>query len=260
MGDAPDRRVEILSDADSLHATWTHFGPGREGADLHIHRTHADFFYVLDGELEIRLGVEDHVVGVEPGKLVQVPPFVVHGFRNSPEADVHYLNFHAPGAGFADFMRGLRDGVTVPFDQEPPPEVGVRPIGEASIGAEEVLADGDGVRVALLADTDDVAFSEVDARAGLPAPPLHLHEHHSESFYVLEGELWFTADGQRFEAPRGSWVQIPPGVPHTFEAPGTAHFLNIHSPSCGYGDFLRKLTSGIDPAEARAAFDQIPAG
>src|SRR3954449_13057265 len=58
IGDSLERRVEILSDDDTVHATWSRFGPGRAGADLHIHRRHTDLFYVLDGELTIRLGTE----------------------------------------------------------------------------------------------------------------------------------------------------------------------------------------------------------
>ena len=53
---SPDRRVEILSSHDSLHATWSRFGPGRDGADLHVHREHTDLFYVLEGEFTLRLG------------------------------------------------------------------------------------------------------------------------------------------------------------------------------------------------------------
>lgn len=56
IGDAADRRVELLSDCDELHATWSRFGPHREGADLHIHRAHTDLFYVLEGELTVALG------------------------------------------------------------------------------------------------------------------------------------------------------------------------------------------------------------
>jgi uncharacterized cupin superfamily protein len=67
VGDTPDRRVEILSDVDSIAATWTRFGPGREGADLHVHREHSDLFYVLAGELTLRLGVEDELVAVPAG-------------------------------------------------------------------------------------------------------------------------------------------------------------------------------------------------
>jgi hypothetical protein len=35
VGDSPERRVEILSDHDALHAIWSRFDPRREGADLH---------------------------------------------------------------------------------------------------------------------------------------------------------------------------------------------------------------------------------
>ena len=81
IGDSADRRVELLSDVDSLHATWSRFGPRRAGADLHIHRRHHDLFYVLAGELTLRLAdAEDVVAGT--GTLVCVPPLVVHGFKN----------------------------------------------------------------------------------------------------------------------------------------------------------------------------------
>jgi hypothetical protein len=47
VGDVPDRRVEILCDRDELVVTWTRFGPRRDGASPHIHRTHSDLFFVL---------------------------------------------------------------------------------------------------------------------------------------------------------------------------------------------------------------------
>ena len=62
VGERPGRRVEILSDRDPVHVTLSRFGPGMEGADLHVHRRHSDFFYVLEGELTVRLGVEDEQV------------------------------------------------------------------------------------------------------------------------------------------------------------------------------------------------------
>jgi mannose-6-phosphate isomerase-like protein (cupin superfamily) len=130
IGDSPDRRVEILLERDALHVTWSRFGPGRDGADLHIHRHHSDMFYVLDGELTLKL--ETGEVAVPAGTLVTVPPLVVHGFRNGGDADVRYLNLHAPGTGFADYMRGLRDKRKVPFDQEPPPADGTRPASDVA--------------------------------------------------------------------------------------------------------------------------------
>jgi mannose-6-phosphate isomerase-like protein (cupin superfamily) len=97
LGDSPDRRVEILSDHAALHATWSRFGPRRDGADLHVHRRHTDLFYVLEGELTVRLGPEGESVVAPAGTLARVPPLVVHGFRNGSDAELRYLNFHAPG-------------------------------------------------------------------------------------------------------------------------------------------------------------------
>jgi quercetin dioxygenase-like cupin family protein len=67
IGDSADRRVEILSDDDSLHATWSRFGPHREGADLHVHREHTDMFFVLEGELTVLLGTEGETAVVAAG-------------------------------------------------------------------------------------------------------------------------------------------------------------------------------------------------
>ena len=80
VGDSPERRVEILSDHDTVHATWTRYGPYREGADLHVHRRHSDLFYVLEGELTVRLGVEDRAVRAPAGSWVQR----AHGAVSAP--------------------------------------------------------------------------------------------------------------------------------------------------------------------------------
>jgi hypothetical protein len=51
---------------------------------------------------------------------------------------------------------------------------------------------------------------------------------------------------------------------HFFSFPGSedARFLSVHTPSCGWGDFLRTLHDARDEGElaaARAAFDQVAA-
>ncbi len=171
VGDAPDRRVEILCDDPALNVTWSRFGPGRDGADLHVHREHTDAFFVLEGELTVKLATGE--VTVPAGSLARVPPMVVHGFRNASDADVKYLNFHAPGCGFADYMRGLRD-----FDQLDPPGTGTRPATDA------VITDGP-----LYADTEHLRVEE-GTRAG------------DAWFYVLEGDDAGTWGRGPAEAPR----------------------------------------------------------
>jgi mannose-6-phosphate isomerase-like protein (cupin superfamily) len=262
IGDAPDRRIEILSDDDSLHATWSRYAPDRDGADLHVHREHTDLFYVLEGELVLRLGPEDRPIPAGPGTLVRVPPLVVHGFR-SGGAGTRYLNFHAPGRGFADFLRAARDGRKLGYDQFPPPADGGRSPDDAVIGDGELVAERQGLRVALLADVEAIGMAETLSEEAGPAPPPHVHARHAESFYVLEGEMTFTVDGRELRAEAGSWVQVPAGVPHTFAFPeAPLRFLDVHTPSCGFGTFLRGLHAARtddELAAARAAFDQSPA-
>ena len=263
VGDSADRRVEIVSDHETLHATWSRFGPHREGADLHIHRRHTDLFYVLEGEIAVRLGSDDESVAVRAGTLARVPPLVVHGFRNGSDAEARYLNFHAPGEGFADYLRAVRDGRNLSYDQHPPPPDGGRPTQDAVVGGEELVADRPGLRMALLADVEEIGIAETRSERGsAPAPP-HVHHRHAESLYVLEGKLTVTAGDRELRAAAGSWVQVPPGVPHTFASPedSSVRFLDVHTPSCGYGTFLRGLHEARfddELAAVRAGFDQAP--
>ncbi len=248
VGDAADRRVEILSDHDTLHATWSRFAAGRDGADLHVHHRHTDLFYVLEGELTLRLGVEDEHVVVPAGTLARMPPLVVHGFRNGGDAEVRYLNLHAPGQDFAQFLRALRDGRPFSYDQEPPPADGGRPASDAAVGGHEVLVDRPGLRVALLADVEEIGIAEMWCDPGLPPAPPRVHRRQVASFYVLEGEIALTAGHHELRAEAGAWVRVPPGVAHTVSFPGAARarLLSLHTPSCGFGAVLRAQADGED--------------
>jgi quercetin dioxygenase-like cupin family protein len=262
VGDRPDRRVEILSDHEALHATWSRFAPGREGAPVHVHRHHTDLFYVLAGELTVMLGSQGRAVVVPAATLARVPPLVVHGFRNGSGADVRYLNLHAPGMAFVDYLRALRDGRAFSYDQHPPPPDGGRPTTDAVFGGDGLVADRPGLRVTLLSDVEEIGIAEVWSDAGGPSGPAHVHRRHVESFYVLAGELTLLAAGRELRARAGSWMQVPPGVPHTWalREGHAVRFLDIHTPSCGFGAFVRawqEATGDEKLAAVRASFDQV---
>jgi quercetin dioxygenase-like cupin family protein len=235
IGDAPDRRVEILSEHEPLHVAWSRFAAGRDGADPHVHRLHTDVFYVLQGELTVRLGPDDEQVAVPTGALARVPPLVVHGFRNAGDAEMRYLNLHAPGTGFADYMRGLREGTRVAFDQHEPPADGGRPKTEAAIGRGEAVVGG-----RLLADTDELAVAELSSGDASE----HVHREHLEGIYVLEGALEVTLDGTPVRAAAGTWIAIPPGVRHAVS--GDGRYLDVHAPNAGFGAALRGDTAAFD--------------
>ena len=234
IGDAPDRRVEILSDHAALHATWSRFAAGRDGADLHVHHHHTDLFYVLDGELTLRLGVDGDAVPVPAGTLARVPPLVVHGFRNAGANEVRYLNLHAPGRQFANFMRALRDGQPPPdtYDQHPPPADGGRPTTEAVVGGAQPLSDEPGLHVTLLADVEALRVTEVRCDPGVGSTT-QAHADHLRCLYVLAGELTLTIGDRRVQAPSGTWIGLPAAIPHAVACPGPApvRLLDLRAPA-----------------------------
>lgn len=48
-------------------------------------------------------------------------------------------------------------------------------------------------------------------------PPPHVHSREEEGFYVLEGEITFTINGERVVAKAGMFANMPVGTPHSFK-------------------------------------------
>ena len=76
--------------------------PGWGPIPAHVHDDHVDAFFVLEGELDLEVAGEEVRVG--PGGFAAAPPGAEHGIRRL-ETATRFLNFHAPDAGFADFVR-----------------------------------------------------------------------------------------------------------------------------------------------------------
>ncbi len=62
---------------------------------------------------------------------------------------------------------------------------------------------------------------EITGDPGLGVPP-HMHEHEDETFYVLDGRVAFTVEGEERMAEPGTAVHLPRGVPHGFRIAGDA--------------------------------------
>ena len=75
-----------------------------------------------------------------------------------------------------------------------------------------------------------------------------MHRNEDEWFYVTEGVLTFWVGGRVIEAPAGSFVYGPRGVPHTFTVTSPeARFLLVAEPA-GFESFMRSLA---EPAGER---------
>jgi mannose-6-phosphate isomerase-like protein (cupin superfamily) len=90
------------------------------GPPPHIHTREDEFFYVLDGSFEIRIGDEVHALG--PGGFAYVRRGTVHNFRNTPDSPSRILVGFTPG-GMEGFFResgrpAIDDGPAPPVDQD----------------------------------------------------------------------------------------------------------------------------------------------
>jgi mannose-6-phosphate isomerase-like protein (cupin superfamily) len=92
------------SDAETggLCSVWEgHVGPGLVGAGPHYHVGRDELFYVLEGELVLRIGDSQSVALA--GTFAFVPRGTIHGFRNESAADARLLVVHHP-AGFERYF------------------------------------------------------------------------------------------------------------------------------------------------------------
>jgi quercetin dioxygenase-like cupin family protein len=94
----------------------------------------------------------------------------------------------------------------------------------------------------LLAALDDLTVTEYILEPGTEPGDPHYHANHTDSFYVIEGELEFNIDARAIRAQAGTIVVAPRGAVHAFPVAigSRARFLNLHTPG-GFERYLRKL-------------------
>jgi quercetin dioxygenase-like cupin family protein len=101
-----------------------------------------------------------------------------------------------------------------------------------------------GGRIVLRSALEDLTITETwHTRARAGASP-HIHREHTDSFYVLEGELAFLVDDEEHTVGPGAFVSAPPGVVHGFRSLSAARFLNFHTPDGRFAENLRALDRG----------------
>jgi quercetin dioxygenase-like cupin family protein len=258
--------VTLLADLEQIAVVEFRAKPGDRTPPLHLHNRHFDCFFVLAGELTLRL--EDRELKAEPGTWVLVPPEVVHTFGVTADSTAQFLNVHVPSCGFGAFVRGLRSArneeelraVRAAFDQQPAPEYGGADPGSVVIRTssttETIALHGN--RIAFLTEAEDAggAIGVIDFTAPLAfdGPPPHIHREMFDVVFVLEGTLGIQFGGDAHTAGPGAFVLAPPGAVHTFSNPSDAplRFLDFYVPG-GFERFFREsaAASTDDPAVAR---------
>jgi quercetin dioxygenase-like cupin family protein len=119
-------RIWIVGDTMTFKATGESTGGGLllfenltapgGGPPPHVHTREDEFFYVLDGAFEIRIGDEIHAL--RAGGFAFVPRGTVHNFRNTAETPSRILVGFTP-SGIEGFFR--ESGRPATDDGPPPP-------------------------------------------------------------------------------------------------------------------------------------------
>jgi mannose-6-phosphate isomerase-like protein (cupin superfamily) len=103
----------------------------------------------------------------------------------------------------------------------------------------------------LKADRPELSLVEVVFAPGSGVAP-HFHKGHSDSFYVLEGEVEFHVGDEVVQGTPGTYVLAPPNVVHWFRnvSDEPVRMLNLHTPG-GFAQYRRELrelrAQGIAP-------------
>jgi mannose-6-phosphate isomerase-like protein (cupin superfamily) len=88
-------------------------------------------------------------------------------------------------------------------------------------------------RVRILEDGTTTAhrlgIGEITLAPHSNGPPQHRHAQHDEGFYVVSGTARFTVGSAVYDAPPGTLVMVPPGVPHTFANPGNQPVVMVNT-------------------------------
>jgi quercetin dioxygenase-like cupin family protein len=116
---------------------------------------------------------------------------------------------------------------------------------------------GQRLEIAMSSERTGGAYGATEAviEAGWDGPPPHIHRREDEAVYVLHGALEFVVDGERIEAPQGSFVHIPRGALHSWRnvADGVSRSLTIYTPG-GFERIFTAVDAGTPLTELAADY------
>jgi mannose-6-phosphate isomerase-like protein (cupin superfamily) len=117
----------------------------------------------------------------------------------------------------------------------------------------EVLSDGPGSNITLIADSDRTDGAVTTNRAllkpGSAGAPSHFHTRASEMFFVIDGTLEVLNGDKIVTLEKGDTMIVPPKTPHAF------------APAAGtYADVLVVFTPGMDRFDYYRLLDQVHRG
>jgi quercetin dioxygenase-like cupin family protein len=124
-------------------------------------------------------------------------------------------------------------------------------------GAPQLLGPGEGETIRpgleIKVGRPDLVMTETRFEPDTVGTEAHVHHHHADAFYVLEGELLVLLGDEELTLRQGDFVLVPPDVVHGFRTgEAAARYLNIHAPGRGFDAYLRGELEDFDQHEPPA--------
>jgi quercetin dioxygenase-like cupin family protein len=178
-------------------------------------------YYVIEGELTVRLGGETTRVGA--GGFVFAPRGVRHSVGNEGDRPARYVLIETP----------------VP---EAGPDLGPMLVEDVPGRVKVLLRSAD--------SAGRIAVMDNFVPAGAKGPPLHHHDF-DEAFFILEGEATFQLGDELVTRRAGELVWAPRGAHHAFanQSGADIRWLLICTPA-GFERYFQRMAAeeaGVDP-------------
>jgi mannose-6-phosphate isomerase-like protein (cupin superfamily) len=195
---------QFLYSGEDCHVVATLVPPGAKGPAHHRHLVD-QIYVIISGTITIQLGGEERTAGAN--ETIFIPAGVPHHNWNDGDTDEIHIEVITPGvlptqpfALSADDNddRGLPYFVRGASSEGPTPE-GPGMTANWLVTREE--------------KSEHTTIYLTSVEAGASGAPTHVHTFH-EFYYVIEGTLSTEIALSRYDAPAGSLVSIPAGVPH----------------------------------------------
>nr|WP_172251143.1 quercetin 2,3-dioxygenase [Saccharibacillus deserti] len=262
-------------------------GKGEE-FPVHLHENTYESILVLEGRIELMLDGAYYMLA--PGDYAHIPPGVKHAYRMAAHRSA-FASYTVPGR-VSDMYRALGEPyVYVEPPAEEHPTFGEEHLERASQAADVaftgelpqwgsanagdhahnpgliapyVIENGEGERlltgdqlhrlVAAQANTNgEYIFVLSDGPKGDPIVE-HYHEHHTETFFCLQGQMTMWANGEEIVLFPGDFLHVPAGTVHAYRL--DTHYTKVAGllASGLFEPFFRTLGEPYEPH----AFPSVP--
>jgi quercetin dioxygenase-like cupin family protein len=282
LGVNPNDLKVSTKDTSGKLSTFDYIGNQKAGPSLHSHLYQDEVFYVLDGKYIFQLGNEKQLLNA--GDLIFLPRTIPHSWVQISEKG-HLYYFLQPAGKMEEFFTRMTE-MGANATKEERAQVGIDAgiknhgpslsatdehfisnslsngfvvrAGENRLG-ENTLLNGknrNNIKVSAKDTGSELSIFEYNGKEK-GGPPLHLHYHQDEVFYVSDGEYIFQCADEKYKLGKGDMIFLPREIPHTFaQLTDNGQLLYFFQPSGKMEEFFRASANASSQKDAEELFEK----